>query len=130
RGFLDRVLPALEGLPGVEAVGTTLFMPLDGPKSRTSSYRADRPVPQMGEMPSADLRVVGGDYFAAQGVRLVRGRVFDERDHARAPATFVINEQLAREQYPGEDPVGKRLVYSWDTEVEGEIVGVVADIHE
>jgi putative ABC transport system permease protein len=129
-GFLGRLLPALQGLPGVQAVGTIQFLPLTGEKSNTSTFRADRPAPAPGEEPSADIRVVAGDYFRAQGVQLRRGRVFDERDHAESAATFVINEELARQQFPGEDPVGKRLIYNWGDNIEGEIIGVVEDVHE
>ena len=73
---------------------------------------------------------MGGDYFQAQGVRLLRGRVFDERDHAGSAPVVVVNEALAREQFPGEDPVGRRLVFDWDADTEAEIVGVVDDVHE
>jgi putative ABC transport system permease protein len=130
QGFMGRLIPALEGLPGVQAVGTIQFLPLSGAKSRTSAWRADRPKPPAGEELSGDVRAVGGDYFQAQGIRLLRGRTFDERDHAQSPAVFVINEQLAREQFPGEDPLGKRLTFSWDDDIEGKIIGIVEDVHE
>jgi putative ABC transport system permease protein len=77
-----------------------------------------------------DIRVVEGDYFAAQGIRLLRGRAFDARDHAGSAATFVINEALAREQFPGENPIGKRLAYPWPEPIEGEIIGMVDDVRE
>jgi putative ABC transport system permease protein len=127
---MGRLIPALEGLPGVQAVGTIQFLPLTGEKSRTSTWRADRPKPPAGENLSGDVRAVGGDYFQAQGIRVLRGRTFDERDHAQSPAVFVINEQLAREQFPGEDPVGKRLTFNWGDDFEGEIIGVVEDVRE
>ena len=129
-GFMARLLPALEGLPDVQAVGTIQFLPLTGAKSRTSAWRADRPKPSPGEEPGADIRAVAGDYFPAQGVQLVRGRLFDERDHAESPTVMIINEELAREQFPGEDPVGKRLTYNWGDDFEGEIIGVVRNVHE
>ena len=127
---MARLLPDLEGLPGVQSVGTIQYLPLTGAKSRTSSWRADRPKPSVGEESGADIRSVGGDYFQAQGVQLVRGRLFDERDHAQSPAVMIINEELARELYPNEDPVGKRLTYDWGGDVEGEIIGVVRNVHE
>jgi putative ABC transport system permease protein len=127
---MDRMLPALAGLPGVQSVGTIQFLPLTGAKSRTSAWRADRPKPPMGEEPGADVRAVGGDYFQAQGIRLLRGRMFDERDHAKSPTVMVINEELARELFPGEDAVGKRLTYNWGDDIDGEIIGVVRNVHE
>ena len=130
RGFLAQLLPELQGLPGVQAVGTVSHLPLTDGKMGHIAYRPDRPAPQPGEEPGVDIRIVGGDYFPAQGIRLLRGRTFDPRDHADAAPTFIINEALAREQFPGEDPVGKRLVYPWPELIEGEIVGVVEDVHE
>ena len=130
RGFLERLVPALEGLPGVTAAGTVSHLPLTVGKTGHVAWRADRAAPRAGEEPGVDLRVVGGNYFPAQGVRLVRGRAFDGRDNAQAPPAFIINEALARQQFPGEDPVGKRLAYPWPEVIEGEIVGVVADVRE
>lgn len=130
QNFLARLLPALDELPGVQHVGTIQFLPLSGAKSRTTAWRTDRPRPTLGQQPGADIRAVGGDYFGAQGVRLVRGRVFDARDRADAPPVLVINEALAREQFPGEDPVGKRLTFDWGGDNDAEIIGVVGDVHE
>ena len=130
RGFVDRLIPALAGLPGVSSAGTVSHLPLTDGKLGHTAFRPDRPAPKPGEEPSADIRVVGGEYFAAQGIRLLRGRVFDGRDNAQSPPAFIINERLAREQFPGEDPVGKRLAYPWPELIEGEIVGVVRDVRE
>jgi putative ABC transport system permease protein len=75
--------------------------------------------------------VVGGDYFEAMGMRVLRGRVFDASDTDAAPLRFVINDALARELFAGEDPVGKRLTYAWaDPWPSGEVIGVVASVRE
>lgn len=131
QGFVARLLPSLAGLPGVQAVGTVSHLPLTEGKMGHSAYRADRPKPAESEETGVDFRVVGGDYFQAQGIRLVRGRTFDSRDNAGSAAAFVVNEALAGKLFPGEDPIGKRLAYPWfDGDVEGEIVGVVEDVRE
>lgn len=129
REFVGRLLQQLEALPGVQAVGTVSHLPLT-----TSGMmghlvlRPDRPPPEAGDEQGGDFRVVGGDYFQAQGIRLSSGRLFDERDHVEAPAAFVINQALARELFPGEDPVGQPLAYPWPDLIEGEVIGVVEDI--
>lgn len=128
--FVDRLTSSLAALPGVDAVGTIQFLPLRGAKSATSVWRGDRPKPELGDIRGADIRVVGGDYFRAQGVALRRGRVFDERDVPSATEAVIINEALARERFPGEDPIGKPLVYNWGEDMPAEIVGVVADVRE
>lgn len=128
--FVAQLLPALKGLPGVQSVGTVSHLPLTEGKTGHTAYRPDRPAPEAGQEPAVDIRVVGGDYFAAQGVRLLRGRTFDERDDAGAAPTFVINETVAKEQFPNEDPIGKQFGYPWPEMIQGEIIGVVADVHE
>ncbi|HEX8831353.1 MAG TPA: FtsX-like permease family protein, partial [Longimicrobium sp.] len=130
RGFVQRLIPALEALPGVSAAGLVSHLPLTEGKMGHMAYRPDRPAPKAGEEPPVDIRIVGGSYFPAQGIRLVAGRAFDQRDHAEAVPAMIINRALARQQFPGEDPVGKRLAYPWPDLVVGEIVGVVDDVRE
>ncbi|MGH9162233.1 MAG: ADOP family duplicated permease [Vicinamibacteraceae bacterium] len=128
RSFLARLLEAVEGLPGVQAAGMVSHLPLTslGIMAHTA-YRADRPAPGPGEEPGVDIRIAGGDYFLAQGVRLVRGRAFDERDQAPSAKTIVINEALVRQQFSGEDPIGKHLTGGGERS-EGEIIGVVQGV--
>lgn len=129
RGFTERLRAELGALPGVQSVGTVSTLPLTEGGTVHTAYRVDRPAPEPSESPSVGIAIAGGDYFRAQGIQVVRGRAFDARDHADAPTTFVVNETLAREQFPDEDPIGKRLTFPWgDTPVEGTIVGVVEDV--
>lgn len=130
RGFTGELLPRLEGLPGVQAVGSIVWLPLSGSKSATSYFVEGRPEPPPGEAPGADIRIIAGDYHRAMGIPLVRGRTFDERDREDAPRTYVINEALAEQQFPGEDPIGRQLNIPWNEMLEGEIVGVVGNVRE
>jgi putative ABC transport system permease protein len=81
-------------------------------------------------MPTADLEVVAGDYFTAFKVPLLRGRTFNAADTANSPRVIVIDQSLAEQIFPGEDPIGKRLVVDVGNDGEGyalaEIIGVVA----
>jgi putative ABC transport system permease protein len=131
RNFYGELLPRLEALPGAAAVGGVMYLPLTGQKMGHVFYVEDRPRPREGEEPGTDLRVIAGDYFSALGIPLLRGRAFDARDHADAPPVFVINEELARLHFAGEDPVGKRLGIPWIGEdISGEIIGVVGSVRE
>jgi putative ABC transport system permease protein len=131
RLFAGELMEELRAVPGVSSVGIVGWLPLGGSKSRTSVLREDVPPPPEGEEAGADIRVVGGDYFEAMGMRLLRGRVFDETDTESAPLRFVINDALARQLFPGEDPIGRRLTYSWDDPwPSGEIIGVVTSVRE
>jgi putative ABC transport system permease protein len=81
-------------------------------------------------MPGANLEAIGGDYFAAFKVPLLRGRTFNAADTANSPRVIVIDQALAEQYFPGEDPIGKRLNVDVGNDNEGykfaEIIGVVA----
>jgi len=73
----------------------------------------------------AQQRVIEGPYFAAVGIPLLRGRTFAAEDDARAPRRVVISQELARQVFPSENPVGQRLRVAG---AEVEIIGVVGDV--
>jgi putative ABC transport system permease protein len=129
--FTRQALQRIQSLPGVEAAGTTHFLPMHGMGSATSFWRADQPPPERGSHPVTEVASVMPGYFAAMGIPVVRGRVFTDVDRAGAPETVVINQAVARQFYPNEDPIGKPLAVSWGhPEKPYEIVGVVGDIHQ
>jgi putative ABC transport system permease protein len=130
RSFMARLLPRLKALPGARSVGAEQHLPLTGDKLGHRFYRADRPPPREGEVWSTDIRAVAGDYFGTLGIPLLRGRAFDARDHENAPPVVIINEELARRHFPGEDPIGKRISYPWSDTISVEIIGVVGSIRE
>ena len=75
-----------------------------------------------------DYRIISPDYFAAMGMRLVKGRAFAPYDNEAAPGVVIINETMAARYFAGEDPIGKRLDLSGAPKDLREIVGVVADV--
>jgi putative ABC transport system permease protein len=75
------------------------------------------------------VRVVAHDYFRAMGIRLVSGRLFRDGDPSELKGRVIVNETLARQHWPGEDPIGKRVRISWGEDVEDEVIGVVGDVH-
>jgi len=74
--------------------------------------------------PRTARSTISPDYFRAMGMRLVRGRTFDGRDTETAPRVTIVNETFARQNFPGEDPLGRRVDSNSDW---AEIVGIVAD---
>ncbi|HEX8942677.1 MAG TPA: ABC transporter permease [Gemmatimonadaceae bacterium] len=80
--------------------------------------------------PLAEKRIVGGNYFSMLGARLVSGRFFQRTDIMGAPPVVVINETFAKRIFPGENPIGRRLAFSWGIDGYQRIVGVVADLRE
>ncbi len=127
--FGDALLAQLRHRPGVQAVGLTQAMPLVG--DWVNGYFIEgRPRPSDAELPNLNYHSVTPDYFRAMGIRLVRGRLFTERDDAQAPRVAIINETLARREFPHEDPIGKRIAITQNGSPWREIVGVVGDVRQ
>jgi len=80
------------------------------------------------EQPHTNYYAVSPGYFRAMGIRLVRGRLFTAHDDPKAPHVALINEALARQYFPHEDPIGKRINISYGPDTWREIVGVVSDV--
>jgi putative ABC transport system permease protein len=97
---------------------------------QTGFWREENPRPQPSDMLSSDLEVVGGDYFSTLKVPLLRGRAFNERDTKDSPRVVIIDQAMAEQYFPGENPIGKRLGVDPGNDNENfvmsEIVGVVA----
>jgi putative ABC transport system permease protein len=128
--FMTDLISKLGSLPGVQAVGAIDALPLDkGPYY--GYFIESRPPYTPGTRSAANFRIVSPDYFRAMRIALVEGRLLTEEDNARRAPTLVINQALARRDFPDQDPIGQRLGFgstngriNW-----AEIVGVVADVH-
>jgi len=122
------LLEKVRALPGVQSVGIGSNSPLMG-GWQTGFYREGIPIPTPSQMPDANLECVAGDYFATFKVPLQRGRTFNAGDTANSPRVIVIDQALAEQYFPGEDPLGKRLSVDVGNDNEGyafaEIIGVV-----
>jgi predicted permease len=127
-GFFRALLERVSGLSGVRAAGLVSRVPLGGGSSNGNYSIPGRPPVDEAYYPYADWRIVSKGYFAAMEIPLVRGRPFD--DDEKTPVV-VINEALARLQFPGEDPIGKQIAQGSDpTDHPATIVGVAADVKQ
>ncbi len=108
-GFYDRVFEQIKSLPGVEAAAVTDALPLSGNDDDTMMEIEHRPFDVKGLAMSTDFRVVTSDYFQVIGARLSRGRIFTDADHEGVPLVALVNETIARNHWPNEDPIGKRI---------------------
>jgi putative ABC transport system permease protein len=106
--FYDRLLESVRGQGGVSSAGATNFLPFDA-AWRGPFFVQGRPRPKSGDEPQAQQQSVDEGYFQTIGVPLLKGRLFDARDAADAPGVVVINEVLARQQWPTEDPIGQSV---------------------
>src|SRR3954447_22332848 len=127
--FATALLERVKGLPGVQAVGITHSMPLVGDYVLGFNIEGRPPI-DPSDLPSTNYYAVTPDYFRAMGIRLVRGRLFTPQDDAKAPRVCIINETLARQFFPNEDPIGKRMNITNGPDAWREIVGIVGDIKQ
>jgi putative ABC transport system permease protein len=125
-----RIAERLEQVPGAVAAGLVSTAPFEAGGNNGLTPEG-RPL-DIASTVQSNLRVVTPGYFRTMGIRLRRGRLLTADDRAGAPLVMVINETLAREAWPGEDPIGKRIACCesgpdggplWKT-----VVGVVADV--
>jgi putative ABC transport system permease protein len=149
--FFSKLIERLKQIPGVRGVGATSGLPMDGglpdgmfllmtqdevprpPASSDSLTREfDMLFHQKERIGNADFCVATDGYFQVLGIPLLRGRIFDERDSADSPHVAVISDSLARERWPGQDPIGHTIEFG---NMDGDlrlltIVGIVGDVHE
>ncbi len=129
RTFYTTLEERLAALPGVRSVAFTSTVPLTGFDGDVDFVVEGRPAPAAGQETVAWFRRVTPGYFETMGIAVADGRGFEEQDHATAPRVVIVNETLARRQFPGESAVGKRInVNGAESPVWREIVGVAADI--
>ena len=120
----------LRALPGVLDAGMVNYLPLYGGLGARTGFTVEgRPAPPDGEGPSADVRVTDASYFRTMGIPLLRGRGFTDSEIAEARHVVLISESMARQHFPGEDPIGKRVTVPMSLEpVPTEIIGIVGDV--
>jgi putative ABC transport system permease protein len=126
--YVRQVIERTSALPGVVSVAAVNILPLSGNGRQASFTIEGRPAVPPGQEPDAEVSAVTPDYFRTMGIPLRSGRTFTERDAKDAPGAVVISETLARRNFPGEEPVGKRLVID-DAKPPYQIIGIVGDIH-
>ncbi len=127
--FFRELTSRLSERPGIVSASAISFLPLGGRGAGTSFHANDRPVPPQAERPVADVRAVQPLYFRTMGIAVQRGRTFDGTERPGAEVRpVVINEEMVRRLWPGEDPIGKRITMPWDGDLIGEVIGVVADV--
>ncbi len=123
--FVDGLLRSLGGIPGVTATAAASQRPLTGAGPATSVHAVGPPSPTD---PVADLRAVTPGFFRLLGMRLLAGSPPPVGVTAEPPRQVVVSAGLARELWPGKDPIGQTLVIDPEHHLEPEVVGVADDI--
>jgi predicted permease len=125
--YRDAILSRIRALPGVVAAGGSKTLPLQGGGEAYGVRLEGRPA-------AAPIRPEGGTiivttgYFSSLGIPLLQGRDFTQADMDASSPVLLVNRALARELWPGENPVGKGLIFGKDSRL--EVIGVVGDIRQ
>jgi putative ABC transport system permease protein len=130
KGYYQQGVQNLQSLPGIASAAVISATPLGRVGLR---IRGDFTIEGSPEPPTrllASKLVASGDYFRAMSIPLVHGRYFDDRDGDGAPPVVIISDSLAREVWPGESALGKRINIGFDQEPLREIVGIVGDARQ
>ena len=126
--LLQQILASVRSIPGVRSAGLVTALPIRG-GAETGFAIEGRPVPPASDEPSADIRSVDPHYFRTMGIPLLAGREFTDADIATGKRVMVINQMMARQYWPGENPLGQVVTMKdWGPPLTGEIVGVVGDV--
>jgi putative ABC transport system permease protein len=130
--FYDQVLAGVESLPGVVAAGYTTWVPLTNTGGATGITIEGKAEPAPGNILIPNTRIVSLNYMKTLRMKLMEGRAIEEGDTAGTPPVALINQTMAKNYWPGENPVGKQFKVGgynkkspWIT-----VVGIVGDVHQ
>jgi putative ABC transport system permease protein len=126
-----RLLDATRTIPGLVSAGWITNLPPEARKGVFVPFTIEgRPATGgVGGRPVCNLQVTSEDYFATIGIPLARGRGFTASDVAGALPVAIVNETLARRYFPGEDPLGRKIVTPFDR-TPRQIVGIIRTVHD
>ena len=122
--FHDQALVELAALPGVRSAALTTAIPLEGEAQTDMLSLENDPRPPV-ERPVGGIRWVSPTYFETMGTPVRRGRAFTDADRGRA--VVILSERAAAALWPGEDPIGRRMVPGSNDPV-AEVIGIVSDV--
>jgi putative ABC transport system permease protein len=130
--FYKKLIDRVSASPGVQSVGAAWWIPLSGSEIAFTFNIEERPV-AAGEQPSAQVNVVTPNFFQTVRAPIRRGRAFTDHDDRNATPVAIVSEGFAKQFFPGEDPIGKRITLNGSADPGKppvrEIVGVLADMH-
>jgi predicted permease len=128
--FQQQLLQRVQSLPDVEAVAASMSLPPDLLMMHNPFVVEGRPPAPGQSQPTAEQLLISPDYFRTLGIRLNAGRPFTDADDGAAPKVVIVNETMARQHFPDQDAVGKRI-QTGDYDPAGQwvtVVGVVNDV--
>jgi predicted permease len=130
--FADQLLPRIQAQPGLRDSALAVPLPVIQQFVNLSFTIVGNPPSPQGVSDTADYVSVSSGYFRVMAIPLLAGRNFGRQDSMTAPPVTIISEALARRYFPGENPIGRRMIFAFplDKRVAREIVGVAGDIRD
>jgi putative ABC transport system permease protein len=131
--FFKQLLERVRALPGVQAASATATLPLGGGGWGRSLTVEGYPVVAVGQAPMIQHTVITPGYFRTMGIPLLSGRDFTDSDTSGSQLVTIVDERLAREYWPNESAIGRRIRFGppEDNEPWHTIIGVVGTVrHE
>jgi putative ABC transport system permease protein len=129
--FFREVTSRVATLPGVQSVGAISYLPMAGLGAGTNFTIEGEPPPAPGQDKSTAVTVCDNGFFRTLKISLLRGRFFTEEEMQQKRDVVIINEALARQFFPNQDPIGKRVTINMLAKNgPTEIIGVVGNTHE
>lgn len=108
--FFQALLDRVRVLPGVQAAGLTTMVPGYGRQENDIFTIAEHPPLPQGQLLDSLTRFADPGYFNAMQIPLLEGRLFDDSERLDHAQVVVVNQELVREYFPGEDPIGRHIV--------------------
>jgi len=125
--FFSSLLERVGSLPGVQWASVSRGLPVEG-WDGWGFVTEENPSPPPNETPDGNYQVIGPDYFRAMGIPLRQGRFFSREDTQLSMRVVIVNEELARRQWPGQSPIGKHLRVDESGKPWLTVVGVVGNV--
>ncbi len=130
--FWHDLLQRVDALPGVQSAGLLTNLPMSGHASEIDMPVEGQTYGPGHPAPFTENHTAGPGTFRTLHVPLIQGRLFTERDNAKAPAVVVISKAFAEKVFPHQNPIGKRFVWDaedlwWPKKTIVSVIGVVGD---
>jgi len=133
--FFQQLLAKIAATPGVRSVTMESVPPFSGLGSATAVHLLGRPATSLADLPVANVRVVGSDYFSTMGIPLRSGRFFNQQELREERHVTIVNQAFVDAYLQGVEPLGQKAAIYMKSLAESEIqpseiIGVVGDVHQ
>ena len=132
RRFYEQLIADLQTMPGVQSTGVGSDLPWTGWDENIGGFIVEGQPPSFNQKTTARYHVASPDYFPAMGIPLLAGRPFNAQDTPETPNVIIVNQEMARLYWSGEDALGKRIAFNDEPKEKDwfQIVGIVGDVKD